>query len=221
MQTSTSQTAETSNWIRERQCRAQPMHAVSVHNSAGLGTLSHQPSAPLCWTPEEKISTGPRGQSSPCVLPACLPRLHALITPAQMANGFLLSLLMSQRRMEQVCSLAAGPFRPLCTKEKRLWELQQHNKGDGCFPKNTTLGSSHGKQQVAGAASTSWSPVCPSALHCDTHTLCLGQEVSASIRGELYKVKRSLKISPIFLRHVSRHPPACWLHWPCDATTMR
>lgn len=219
MQTSTSQTAETSNWIRERQCRAQPMRTVSAQ-LCWAGDTQSPALSPFVLNPRGENQHWSQGPEQP-LCACCLPRLHALITPAQMANGFLLSLLMSQRRMEQVCSLAAWPFRPLCTKEKRLWELQQHNKGDGCFPKNTTLGSSHGKQQVTGAASTSWSPVCPSALHCDTHTLCLRQEVSASIRGELYKVKRSLKISPIFLRHVSRHPPACWLHWPCDATTMR
>lgn len=116
---------------------------------------------PLC--PEPQMRKSALVQSAPV---CCLQALCALITPAQVANGFLLSLLMSQRRMEQVGSLAAWPFRPLCTKEKKLWELQQHNKNDGCFPKNTTLGSSHGKQQAVGSASTSCSLVCHPALRC-------------------------------------------------------
>lgn len=160
MQTSTTQTAESSNWIRERQWRAQPTQSLCT-TLLGLGhSQSHQPSAPLCWTPMRKSAVV---QSAPV---CCLQALRALITPAQVANDFLLSLLMSQRRMEQVGSLAAWPFRPLCTKEKKLWELQQHNKNDGCFPKNTTLGSSHGKQQAVGSASTSCSLVCHPALRC-------------------------------------------------------
>lgn len=144
-----------------------------------------QPEPPCqhCTEPQRRKSASVPGAEQP--LPACwLPaRLCCIITPAQMANDFVLSSLMSRRRTEQVCSLAAWPFRLPHTKEERLWALQQHKKG-GCFPKNHHFGeqtghaghlrlvASHGLGSPSISCSLTHPALSPPLPCCDTDTLC-------------------------------------------------
>lgn len=188
MQTFAFWATETRNKIREGQQRVRA-HAGSLLAHlcwawrAPKRTSSLSPLCQSCAEPQRRKSASVPGAEQP--LPACwLPaRLCCIITPAQMANDFVLSSLMSRRRTEQVCSLAAWPFRLPRTKEKRLRALQQHKKG-GCFPKKHHFGeqtghaghlrlvASHGLGSPSISCSLTHPALSPLLPCCDTDTLC-------------------------------------------------
>ena len=146
-------------------------------HSRGQLALPHP--EPLCqcyivpWTRKSASVPLPGASCSPPPARWLPARLCCLITLAQTANDFVLSSLMSWRRIVQVCLLAARTLQAASCKRKEALStpvVQKKKKGGGRFPKISLLGAARAQWASVGhhlgSASISCSLTHPLALCC-------------------------------------------------------